>query len=470
MSDNRKVLVAKRKNQRNHCPNPVQNSKCGEEFQSSRRGTKRPGLCNDPSKRNLANDRLKRLRTSLNEEVQKSSHERYKPSSCASASSTALYKANVMRKRPINEPSAQTVSMKLPKQQETGQSRVNASYSNAFVFKEEYLTQKKVFNAAVFDRKETFTTAVTTQCNEDMEWSTTDDLTSTTNDVNSTSQSRKIKNKFFIVVDTNIFLSHLQLIKNIVTMSVKGEVRPVIFIPWIVIEELDFIKEDTKKTNLKLKAQEAIKYVEKTMASKDDRMQGQTLSEVNEQKSVGKSQDNKIIACCLQVSEKYENMILLTADVNLKNKAHFNSIPVCSHTDIMMKISAFSLTKMQAMMQTMTSLCNMVIFKCAENAYGSACTKMSICHPLPKSLQECISRFTKYWFPVFQEVLMKQFKKSVDDLSVFLVKHPSISDNSSEVNELVRLCVRVCLFLKDVESCKDSVENTIRDLNTIKES
>ena len=172
MSDNRKVLVAKRKNQRNHCPNPVQNSKCGEEFQSSRRGTKRPGLCNDPSKRNLANDRLKRLRTSLNEEVQKSSHERYKPSSCASASSTALYKANVMRKRPINEPSAQTVSMKLPKQQETGQSRVNASYSNAFVFKEEYLTQKKVFNAAVFDRKETFTTAVTTQCNEDMEWST----------------------------------------------------------------------------------------------------------------------------------------------------------------------------------------------------------------------------------------------------------------------------------------------------------
>ena len=64
---------------------------------------------------------------------------------------------------------------------------------------------------------------------------------------------------------------------NYFHFCLPGEVRPVIFIPWIVIEELDFIKEDTRKTNLKLKAQEAIKYVEKTMASKDDRMQGKVI-------------------------------------------------------------------------------------------------------------------------------------------------------------------------------------------------
>ena len=37
------------------------------------------------------------------------------------------------------------------------------------------------------------------------------------------------------------------------------------------------------------------RHVEKTMASKDDRMQGQTLSEVNEQKSVGKSQSFHVV-------------------------------------------------------------------------------------------------------------------------------------------------------------------------------
>ncbi|KAJ3635225.1 hypothetical protein MTP99_008148 [Tenebrio molitor] len=238
-----------------------------------------------------------------------------------------------------------------------------------------------------------------------MEWSTVDNSEEiVSNTCTSPSSSLMTFNRnscdmltsdLFIVVDTNIFLSQMQLIRDIISMTITGSNKPIIFIPWIVIEELDFIKEDSSKKSLKFKARDAIKYIEKTLCEKHPRIRGQTLNEANEQNDVGKSQDNKIIATCIQVVEKHKHMILLTNDVNMRNKAHINNIP---------------------------------------------------------------------------EILMKQFKKSVDDLSAFLARNKTIRDDSPELKELLRLCIRVCLFLKDVTDCKDTIESTISDLNNIKVS
>lgn len=118
--------------------------------------------------------------------------------------------------------------------------------------------------------------------------------------------------------------------------------------------------------------------------------------------------------------------ILLTNDINLRNKANLNGIPVCSANEITSKISlALNNLKSAIILEKMTNLCNIVIRECAQKAYGEAWSKMPICQPSSKSLPECIATFTKYWFPVFQEVVMKQFRNAIDELSAFITKHTS---------------------------------------------
>lgn len=57
-------------------------------------------------------------------------------------------------------------------------------------------------------------------------------------------------------------------------MNVKGPREPIVFIPWIVIEELDFIKSDSNKSSLRHKAQKAVKFIDKTLSNKHQRMRG----------------------------------------------------------------------------------------------------------------------------------------------------------------------------------------------------
>lgn len=68
----------------------------------------------------------------------------------------------------------------------------------------------------------------------------------------------------------------------------------------------------------------------------------------------------------------------------------------------------------------MVSVCGHIIGICAEKAYGPVCYSMEICQYKKKSLEDCIFIFKKYWFPVFEELLLKQCQKALDDLSLFL--------------------------------------------------
>jgi rRNA-processing protein FCF1 len=485
MSDNRKILSAKRRHERNKFPSSAGSFINKREDNNFKKGVKRSAFSNDTPKKNIANDRMKRLRTSLNEEVRNSSSESSKVVASSSTTNPQINKSvkylNYGRKR-AQAAQSQCVSTKVFRK-EIDSSRNNVQ-SSGYVFKEEFIHKSNHFTTVTENPFPVSNLSIpenSADANEDMEWSTVDNSEEiVSNTCTSPSSSLMTFNRnscdtltsdLFIVVDTNIFLSQMQLIRDIISMTITGSNKPIIFIPWIVIEELDFIKEDSSKKSLKFKARDAIKYIEKTLCEKHPRIRGQTLNEANEQNDVGKSQDNKIIATCIQVVEKHKHMILLTNDVNMRNKAHINNIPVCSHTDIMTKILLIlNNEKAQIILEKMTTLCSIIIRKCAKNAYGDACTKMPICQSIPKSLEECMVIFTKYWFPVFQEILMKQFKKSVDDLSAFMARNKTIRDDSPELNELLRLCIRVCLFLKDVTDCKDTIESTISDLNNIKVS
>lgn len=76
--------------------------------------------------------------------------------------------------------------------------------------------------------------------------------------------------------------------------------------------------------------------------------------------------------------------------------------------------------KTQKIMEKMVSLCNHIIRVCAEKSYGSVCSSMDICKPKAKSLEDCVLRFKRYWFPVFQERIIKQCKNALDALLTFI--------------------------------------------------
>ncbi|XP_037268876.1 swt1 RNA endoribonuclease isoform X8 [Rhipicephalus microplus] len=81
----------------------------------------------------------------------------------------------------------------------------------------------------------------------------------------------------YVVSDTNIFLSNLDLLKKIVLPD-TGTEDMVLCVPWMAIQELDKIKTK-KKGPLSNSAVAAIKFVYQALSTKNPRLRGQTVAE-----------------------------------------------------------------------------------------------------------------------------------------------------------------------------------------------
>ncbi|KAJ8951281.1 hypothetical protein NQ318_008184 [Aromia moschata] len=112
-------------------------------------------------------------------------------------------------------------------------------------------------------------------------------------------------------------------------------------------------------------------------------------------------------------------------------------------------------------------MCSTIICDCAKEAYGDVWIKMDMLHCPPWSLLECLKRFKKYWNAVFREKLLKQFTRTMDELLDLLESNKYISDNSSEFVTFTKLCLNLCIFLKDIEECRALVENTLKDITQV---
>ncbi|XP_028134692.1 transcriptional protein SWT1-like [Diabrotica virgifera virgifera] len=271
-----------------------------------------------------------------------------------------------------------------------------------------------------------------------------------------------------IVVDTNVFISDLSIIRNIIELTNTGPIQPLVYIPWMVITELDEIKDRPGKTSLKCQALKAIKCINEFISKKDPRIKGQTVSEMSDQKHVGLSQDDKIIGTCLQAVEKYEIVILLSNDINLRNKAMINDILAMSSKEVIGKIKCIIKTsknmKSVKIMEKLSILCSEVICECAKNAYGDVWLKMDMLSEPPWSFFECLKRFQKYWTAVFQDKLMKQFKCTVEKLFQLLNSGKDFCDEADAYKEFVKLCLDLCIFLQDLENFRVSSSNVINEI------
>ncbi|XP_035220429.1 transcriptional protein SWT1-like [Stegodyphus dumicola] len=128
---------------------------------------------------------------------------------------------------------------------------------------------------------------------------------------------------YYIVVDTNVFIQELKFIDEIKDTPIEGCGPPHIFIPWVVIQELDSLKRSNKATSGR-KAIEAVRYLNSVLIAKHPRFHGQSAKEFEEwSQKYSKCNDDRILECCVSLAEKMprEKVILLTHDKNLVNKA-----------------------------------------------------------------------------------------------------------------------------------------------------
>ncbi|XP_046833779.1 transcriptional protein SWT1-like isoform X4 [Vespa crabro] len=130
------------------------------------------------------------------------------------------------------------------------------------------------------------------------------------------------KKTLYIVVDTNVFLSNLDaIIKAMVTEFAKYD-KPILVIPWTVIRELDYLKNDKferKSIHLREKARKAINFLHDHFSVKHPRIVGQTLEDVrsNKEKFAIECPDDEILQACLQIRNAERTVIVSKEMKNL---------------------------------------------------------------------------------------------------------------------------------------------------------
>ncbi|KAG5315400.1 SWT1 protein, partial [Pseudoatta argentina] len=147
------------------------------------------------------------------------------------------------------------------------------------------------------------------------------------------------KGPLYIVIDTNVFLSNLEIVEEAKDAVFKNYPRPFIVIPWTVICELDYFKDNGANNELSIKARKAISFIHKQFSSKHPRVVGQTREQAakNQEDFSLNCPDDEILQCCLQISQ-LQKSVLLSYDKNLCTKAMIYNILALGRHDPLERI------------------------------------------------------------------------------------------------------------------------------------
>ncbi|CAL1282450.1 unnamed protein product [Larinioides sclopetarius] len=128
--------------------------------------------------------------------------------------------------------------------------------------------------------------------------------------------------RYFIAVDTNVFISELQYIDEMKDTPVNGCGPPHFIIPWVVFQELDNLKRNggrpkpgapkeakARKTYDVMKlAGEAIRFLNTLLKAKHPRFHFQHPDEAkNCRKDFSRNNDDQLLECCLKLQERKDS-------------------------------------------------------------------------------------------------------------------------------------------------------------------
>lgn len=138
-------------------------------------------------------------------------------------------------------------------------------------------------------------------------------------------------NNLHIVVDTNVFIKDLSLFPKLMERQFADNLGyPILVVPYIVLKELENLAYQKRGKAIELSAKAANKYINNQFMAKNPQIKGQKAADHNHKLVEVESGDDDVLNCCLQVKESGKKVILLSNDVNLRNKALFNEIPAFS--------------------------------------------------------------------------------------------------------------------------------------------
>ncbi|XP_078263725.1 uncharacterized protein swt1 isoform X2 [Rhinoraja longicauda] len=146
-----------------------------------------------------------------------------------------------------------------------------------------------------------------------------------------------------IVLDTNIFISHLNFIANLKDHGVSGVGFPILVIPWVVLQELDFLKNEKMSGSVNRKAIPAVRFVYSCLKSGHPHVWGQSMQKAAE-KFCGlreENNDDRVLQCCLQYQQLHPcaHVVLCSDDKNLCSKALVSSVKAARKDDLLTELS-----------------------------------------------------------------------------------------------------------------------------------
>ncbi|KAH8354733.1 hypothetical protein KR084_004926, partial [Drosophila pseudotakahashii] len=147
----------------------------------------------------------------------------------------------------------------------------------------------------------------------------------------------RLTDHMYFVLDTNVLMHNIKFVESLTELVLPGTVGSMLYIPYIVIRELDKLKGQHHSSEdadpKRLIAVRAIRYLN-TKFDMSLEIQAQSAVEEAEHLIEVDCPDDSIVNCCLQLRDQVPQMMLLTNDANLRLKANASGIQVSCHSDL----------------------------------------------------------------------------------------------------------------------------------------
>ncbi|XP_068632612.1 transcriptional protein SWT1 [Battus philenor] len=278
-----------------------------------------------------------------------------------------------------------------------------------------------------------------------------------------------------LVVDTNVFIHELHLLKNILNSHIKGySQQPTLLVPWRVVNELDRLKDSNNGNgSLCKRAKSAMDFLY-TSIPENNRVKGQSLRDANSHIYPCEMPDDEILNCCLQQIERGKSVLLISCDKNLCNKAMINNVKIMEVPELKSMLESKPQAVVDPGLHTAVKHCEMTMYELLANILENEMRAkykelwLHVVYKVPPwQLADVLKALLKHWVAVFQEVFPRiehLFTDLERSLTFILRKRPE-SLSQSEVNSFKDLCVDIakkCQIIPEyMELAKRTVERLV---------
>ncbi|XP_077076654.1 transcriptional protein SWT1 isoform X1 [Siphateles boraxobius] len=320
------------------------------------------------------------------------------------------------------------------------------------------------------------------------------------------------KQALLIVLDTNVLLSHLEFVKKIRSHGLSGLGFPTLLIPWVVLQELDYLKSGKLSSKVEDKARPAVHFIYSCLKNQEPRLMGQSMQQAS-QAACGPgvvNNDDRVLECCLQYQALYPEgaVVLCTNDKNLCSKALLSGVKALSKADLVKEVEGTRSTILNyfhahpavpptagpvdkaekegpqknrssnAVEERQLSECVSLLESCLQGvlsevleeemkaAYGDLWTEIVYVKP-PWSLDGLLKCFKKHWIAVFGSIIKRSLLSSVEMLSDCLCSDRSIEHRS--VHSAVRLAAELLSALASRSQYNGHVANALSTLHMLQQ-